>query len=96
MAKQEPTKSLSAMLKDPTLESKPELQSSALSSHKISFKEMLMAQAFNVFMTKILDDHGNVTIMNRKRQLSLIEVQSALELTMMVGECYDAVTSKPD
>lgn len=96
MAKSEPTKSLSAMLKDPTLESKPELHSSALASHRISFKEMLMAQAFNVFMTKILDDHGNVTIMNRKTQLSMIEVQSALELTMMVGECYDTVTSKPD
>jgi hypothetical protein len=55
-----------------------------------------MLQAFQVFMTKILDNHGNVSIMARKQQLSQTEVTNALLLTKMVGDSYDEMIHKPE
>lgn len=84
------------MLQDSTLESKPEIESKEYSPNKLSMKQMYMLQAFQVFLTKILDNHGNVSIMARKSQLAQSEIDNALILTKMVGDCYDSLVNKPD
>jgi hypothetical protein len=89
-------KPISQMLQDSTLESKPEIESKEYSPNKLSMKQMYMLQAFQVFLTKILDNHGNVSIMARKSQLAQSEIDNALILTKMVGDCYDSLVNKPD
>lgn len=89
-------KPISQMLQDSTLESKPEIESKEYSPNKLSMKQMYMLQAFQVFLTKILDNHGNVSIMARKSKLAQSEIDNALILTKMVGDCYDSLVNKPD
>jgi len=88
-------KPISQMLNDSTLDSKPEIESRSYSPNNRSMKDLFMLQAFQVFITKILDTHGNVTIMARKSQLSQVEIDNALLLTKMVGDSYDAILDKP-
>lgn len=89
-------KPISQMLQDSTLESKPEIESKEYSPNKLSMKQMYMLQGFQVFLTKILDNHGNVSIMARKSQLAQSEIDNALILTKMIGDCYDSLVNKPD
>lgn len=96
MSKGKEIKSVSQMLQDSDLDSKPEIESKEYSPNKLSMKQMYMLQAFQVFLTKILDNHGNVTIMARKSQLSQVEIDNALVLTRMVGDSFDALINKPD
>jgi hypothetical protein len=89
-------KSVATMLQDSDLESKPEFDSTAFSSESTTMRQKMQLQAFSVFMTKILDNHGNVSIMARKLQLAQSEIDNALILTKLVGDCYDAMIHKPD
>ena len=89
-------KSVSEMLQDSDLDSKPEIETKDYSPNKLSMKQMYMLQSFQVFITKILDNHGNVSIMARKSQLAQTEIDNALVLTRMVGDSYDALVNKPD
>lgn len=83
------------MLGDSELESQPEF-GNQFAPEVNTMKEKLMIQAFQVFLTKILNDHGNVSIMARKSLLAQSEVDNALILTKMVGDCYDQMIHKPD
>ena len=88
---------ISDMLQDSTLDSKPEFESAAAYAPiELSMKQHLMLQAFQVFLTQILNTHGNVTIMARKQQLSQTEIDNALLLTKMVGDSYDQMIHKPN
>lgn len=90
-------KPLSEMLQDDTLDSKPEFDASNVyAATQLTMKQQLMLQAFQVFITKILDNHGNVSIMARKQQLSQTEITNALLLTKMVGDSYDEMIHKPE
>ena len=95
-SKESSIKSVSQMLQDSELESKPEIETTDYSPNKLAMKQMYMLQAFQVFITKILDNHGNVSIMARKSQLAQTEIDNALILTRMVGDSYDALVNKPD
>ena len=95
-SKEGSVKSVSQMLQDSDLESKPEIETKDYSPNKLSMKQLFMLQAFQVFVTKILDNHGNVSIMARKSQLAQTEIDNALVLTRMVGDSYDALVNKPD
>ena len=96
MAKQEPNKSLGELLNDPSITTKPAIDKSNLAPEKMNFKNVLMSQAFQVFITHILDRHGNVSIMARKMELSRSEIENALTLVTLVGESYDNLTSRVD
>lgn len=96
MNKSKDIKSVSQMLQDSELDSKPEIETKNYSPNNLSMKQMYMLQAFQVFMTKILDNHGNVSIMARKSQLAQTEIDNALYLTRLVGDSYEALVTKPD
>jgi hypothetical protein len=88
---------ISDMLQDPSVDSKPEIESSsAYAPTQMNMKQHLMLQAFQVFMTQIIGSHGNVSIMARKQQLAQSEINNALLLTQMVGDSYEAMVHKPD
>lgn len=96
MPKTEPTKSLKELLNDPELESKPNFEASSLAPEKMSLKNLFMMQAFQVFITSIIERHGNTSIMSRKWSLAQSEVTNALQLALLVGESFDALTQKLD
>lgn len=89
-------KSVGQMLRDSDLDSKPEFDTQSLAPESNSMKQKIMLAAFSVFMTKILDNHGNVSIMARKQQLAQSEIDNALLLTKLVGDSYEAMIDKPD
>jgi|688.fasta_scaffold1551401_2 hypothetical protein len=89
-------KSVADMLGDSELDSVPELESTAFAPEITTMKQKIQLQAFSVFITRILDNHGNVSIMARKSQLAQSEIDNALYLTKLVGDCYEAMIHKPD
>lgn len=94
--KQGDLKSVGQMLRDSDLDSKPDLDSSTLAPEVNTMKQKIMLAAFSVFITKILDNHGNTSIMAKRQQLAQSEIDNALILTKLVGDCYDSMISKPD
>jgi hypothetical protein len=90
-----PTKNLGDLLNDPSMELPVEVPSNMFAPEKMNLKNLYMMQAFGVMFTKVLNDHGNASIMMRKQQLAISEITNIIELCGIIGECFDTVASKP-
>lgn len=89
-----PTSSIGSLLNDPSMDVPIEVPATMFNPEKMTLKNLYMMQAFGVMFTKVLNDHGNASIMMRKQQLSISEITNIIELCNIVGQCFDAVASK--
>lgn len=97
MAKNEPTKSVADLLKDSNLSNElPKVPKKIDVPEKLSLKHLLMMNAFQVFVTKLINDMGNASVMVRKEQYSKVEISNIIRLTQMVGESYDEMVENED
>lgn len=90
-----PLKNLGELLNDPSLETSVEVPTSMFAPEKMNLKNLYMMQAFGVMFTKLLNDNGNASIMMRKQQLSITEIENILHLCNIVGQCFDSLVTKP-
>lgn len=67
-----------------------------LRKENLSLRSLIMANAFAVMFTKTFNDHGNATIMMRKQQIAVCEIENIIALTKIVGDCFDALEKPSD
>lgn len=87
------TKNLGELLRDPSIKTDVEIPASMFDPNKMTLKNLYMMQAFGVMFTKVLNDHGNASIMMRKQQLAISEVENILQLCSIIGQCYDGLNN---
>jgi hypothetical protein len=85
------TKNLGELLKDPSIKTDVEVPASMFDPNKMTLKNLYMMQAFGVMFTKVLNDHGNASIMMRKHQLAISEIENILQLCSIVGDCFESL-----
>lgn len=68
----------------------------AFTSKELSLRTMLMLSTFQVLLTKMVNDNGNASIINRRHQYSIEEINNILVLCRTVGECFDNLQTPID
>ena len=66
------------------------------SSKEMSPRTMFMLATYNVLLTKFVNDNGNASIIMRRQQYSVEEINNILALCKVVGECFDGLKTPLD